>query len=898
VVNGSVSINNATLNLVNNFVGVLPEADEYVIIANDGADAVVGTFTGLPSNTAIPFNGQDVFIYYDGGDGNDVVLVVDSTPTAICMDITVQLDATGNVAILPSEVDGGSFDPDGPVTLSIDIASFTCANVGPNTVTLTVTDSTGNTSTCTSTVTVEDNVAPVANCAAPFTIQLDANGIASITVGDIDNASTDACGIASTTIDVTDFTCADVGANTITLTVTDVNGNTSTCTTIVTVEDNVAPIANCAAPFTIQLDANGMASITVGDIDNGSTDACGIVSTTIDVTDFTCADVGANTITLTVTDVNGNTSTCTTTVTVEDNVAPIANCAAPFTVQLDANGMASITVGDIENGSTDACGIVSTTIDVTDFTCADVGANTITLTVTDVNGNTSTCTTIVTVEDTVAAIIACPADITVNTLLGECIAVVTYATPIAFDTCGVASVVLTSGLPSGSQFPVGPNVVEYTATDVNGNTSVCSFTITVVDNELPMAVCQDITIQLNAAGDAMIAVGDVDGGSTDNCGVATTSIDIDTFDCSDVGPNNVTLTVIDVNGNVSTCVAVVTVEDVTPPVVVCMDITVQLDATGTVSIIGSDVDGGSTDTCGIASYDLDIDTFDCSNVGANTVILTVTDVNGNESTCTAVVTVEDLIAPDLVCMDITLELGADGTAMITPADVISSASDNCGILTSAVSVVDFDCSDIGTPVTIAVFVIDNNGNSSTCNAVVTVVDLLAPLVTCPSDITVDPGVGNLFYEVPDYFALGEATAADNCTDPVTILSQDPAPGTLLSDGVYTVTMIAEDEYGNIGTCNFLLTIESVLGINDVDVSLETIFMYPNPAQDYVMLSNPQALDLDSADIFDIKGRLIQTIDLSSMGIERVIDVSNLNAAVYTVVIRSGQGKIYKQLLKE
>ena len=44
-----------------------------------------------------------------------------------------------------------------------------------------------------------------------------------------------------------------------------------------------------------------------------------------------------------------------------------------------------------------------------------------------------------------------------------------------------------------------------------------------------------------------------------------------------------------------------------------------------------------------------------------------------------------------------------------------------------------------------------------------------------------------------------------------LLSQDPAAGTLLPDGVYTVTMTAEDEYGNIGTCTFELTVESVLG---------------------------------------------------------------------------------------
>ena len=80
------------------------------------------------------------------------------------------------------------------------------------------------------------------------------------------------------------------------------------------------------------------------------------VTVSIDQEDFTCADLGDNTITLTVTDNAGNSSTCTTTVTVEDNVAPVANCVAPFTVQLDANGQASITADDVDDGSSDNCG--------------------------------------------------------------------------------------------------------------------------------------------------------------------------------------------------------------------------------------------------------------------------------------------------------------------------------------------------------------------------------------------------------------------------------------------------------------------------------------------------------------------------------------------------------------
>ncbi|HET8804368.1 MAG TPA: HYR domain-containing protein, partial [Aequorivita sp.] len=704
---------------------------------------------------------------------------------------------------------------------------------------------------------------------------------------------------ASTTIDIDTFDCSNVGDNTVTLTVTDNNGNISTCTTVVTVEDNVAPIANCAAPFTIQLDANGNASITLADIENGSTDACGIASTTIDIDTFDCSNVGDNTVTLTVTDNNGNISTCTTVVTVEDNVAPIANCAALFTIQLDANGNASITVADIENGSTDACGIASTTIDIDTFDCSNVGPNNVTLTVTDVNGNISTCTTVVTVEDSIAPTIVCPANITANVDAGDCFATVSFSMPIAIDNCGIATVVQTMGDPSGSQFPVGVSTIEFTATDVNGNTNTCSFTITVTDNEAPVAVCQNITIQLDASGNATITAADVDGGSTDQCGVASISIDTNSFDCSNVGDNNVILTVTDVNGNVSTCTAIVTVEDVTAPVVACQNITVELDPiTGTLTIDGTDIDNGSTDACGIASYDLDINTFDCSNIGDNTVVLTVTDVNGNTETCSAIVTVEDNTSPVLVCQDFTLELGADGTATLSPSDVIASNDDACGILTTAVDITQFSCADIGTPVTVQVFSQDNNGNLSTCTATVTAVDLLAPVLTCPADQTVDPGQGNLFYILPNYFATGEATAVDNCTDPVTITTQDPAVGTPLSDGTYTITLTATDEYGNTSTCEFELIVESRLGTGDNSQSLGTISIYPNPAKGNVTIGNPQSLALESANIYDLTGRLVQTFNLKGMATAKTLNVDNLAAATYVVIIKGKEGQITKRLIKE
>ena len=240
---------------------------------------------------------------------------------------------------------------------------------------------------------------------------------------------------------------------------------------------------------------------------------------------------------------------------------------------------------------------------------------------------------------------------------------------------------------------------------------------------------------------------------------------------------------------------------------------------------------------------------------------------------------------------------SDGSATFVEIPGGPLSFDACGITILAVDVTEVTCADIGTPIVITVFASDASGNIAACTSTVTVVDVLAPVVTCPADITVDPGVGNLFYEVPDYFGTGEATALDNCTDPLTLLSQDPAAGTLLPDGVYTVTMTAEDEYGNIGTCTFTLTVESVLGLDDNELDI-AISMYPNPAETQVTITNSSNIQLEKAAIYDMNGKLIQQVDLSLMTGEKVIDVSYLSAGVYVVQITSDESSAVKRLIKE
>ena len=326
------------------------------------------------------------------------------------------------------------------------------------------------------------------------------------------------------------------------MTVTDVNGNSSTCSTTITVEDNVAPVAVCQN-ITVQLDNTGTASITPAQVNNGSSDACGIASLALDITSFSCANVSGNTVVLTVTDVNTNSSTCSATVTIEDNVAPIAICQN-VTVQLDNTGNGGTTAAAVNNGSSDNCAIASLVLSQTAFVCSEVGANTEVLTVTDVNGNSTTCTTTVTVEDNVA----------------------------------------------------------------------------------PVAICQNVTVQLDNTGNGGTTAALVNNGSSDACGIASLALSQTAFVCSEVGANTEILTVTDVNGNSTTCSTTVTVEDNVAPIAICQNVTVQLDNTGNGGTTAALVNNGSSDACGIASLVLSQTAFVCAEVGANTEILTVTDV--------------------------------------------------------------------------------------------------------------------------------------------------------------------------------------------------------------------------------------------------------------------------------
>ncbi|WP_223154786.1 HYR domain-containing protein, partial [Aestuariibaculum sediminum] len=487
-------------------------------------------------------------------------------------------------------------------------------------------------------------------------------GNASITAADIDNGSNDACGIKSLALDNTAFTCANVGPNSVTLTVTDNNDNTATCSATVTVQDTTAPIITCPSPATAFTSDDGLGNCSTN-VNLGTpsaTDNCTAsgdiiftarIGTTIINPNTHLFPRGTSTVIWTATDENGNTSlTCNQTVTVTDNEAPLISCPTPNafydTDTGECNATLSFTATATDNCRTSPT--ISYRIGVNPITFPydfPIGTTTVTAVANDGYGQTSSCDFNVIVQDNENPTIICPSDKNVNFAANCGYTLLDYTSEaLTGDNCDT-NVIVTQNPAPGTVIS-GTTTITLTATDNYSNNTSCSFKVIPADITPPVANCKDITIELSALGSATIAASDINNGSVDACGIANMTVSPMSFNCSNVGPNPVEFTVYDDAGNSDTCQATVTVIDNTKPTMLCNDYVVVMDAISrTASIAPSDVDNGSNDACGLASLTVNPsiiyeDPANVGNVTYHNVILTATDNNGNTNTCEVTVTVE------------------------------------------------------------------------------------------------------------------------------------------------------------------------------------------------------------------------------------------------------------------
>lgn len=751
-------------------------------------------------------------------------------------------------------------------------------NQGVTNVVWTATDDASNTSSCSYNVTVVDNEDPSILSCGPGsnqTVNTDFGNCSYTHVGSSwDASASDNCSLSSISYSLNGATSGsgttlngvvfNVGITTVTWTATDVNGNSEVCVFQVTVNDSQAPVISSCGPT-----SNQVVNVTPGlcnythsgsTWDAIATDNCGVSTISYTLTGATSGtgtslsgtsfNIGTTNVTWSVEDNNGNISTCNFNVNVIDNEDPvISSCggSGTETVNVNASSCTYTHSGTAWNAiASDNCTVTSLVYTLTGATSGtgttlsgvtfNVGTTTVVWTATDAVGNTTTCTFNVEVIDNInPSFTSCGAggNQSVDSDPGTCSYTHSGSAwdATASDNCTVTNISYTlTGATSGTgttlngvTFGLGVTNVLWTATDVSGNISTCSFNVTVVDKENP------VIVNCGAGGTQTV---NADPGScsythtgtawnvtaSDNCSSTTSSYVLTgatsatgtgslANEVFNVGTTTVTWTVTDGSGNSVNCSFLVVVEDTQLPVISsCGAPGPQVVNTDpgvcTYSHTGSTWDAAATDNCTTVtmSYTLTGATSSSGtgslngatfNTGITNVIWKATDVSGNISNCSFTVEVIDNEPPVVnACVpDITAN-AAPGSCSAVVNWSAPDITDNCSlnIISSHAS---GDVFNTGTTV-VTYTATDNAGNAVTCSFNVTVVDAEAPTISCNADIETCDSI--VTYSAP--------IVGDNCGVQSVSMIAGLSSGSIFPVGNTTVTYEVIDVSGLTNTCSF------------------------------------------------------------------------------------------------
>ncbi|MCG8403966.1 MAG: HYR domain-containing protein [Phycisphaerales bacterium] len=318
------------------------------------------------------------------------------------------------------------------------------------------------------------------------------------------------------------------------------------------------------------------------------------------------------------------------------------------------------------------------------------------------------------------------------------------------------------------------------------------------DNNDPTIECPDDLV-VNTDDDDCVAT-EVSLGSPvadDFCGVDTVTDNAP--DSFPLGETTVTWTVTDTSGRMATCEQIVTVEDNQDPTISdCpSDPNVSTDP-GACTAEVTWTPPTADDNCNVASFISSHDPGDTFPVGSTIVTYTATDDAGNARECSFDVHVFDEEDPTITCpADVTVstdpgECSASGLDLGAP-----DTDDNCGVddVTN-----DAPASFPAGETTVVTWTVtDTNGNTETCEQLVTVNDDEDPTITCPTNVTVSTDAGECTASGVD---LGAPATGDNCGVDG-LINDAPAVFPL---GTTTVTWTVNDEDGNTATCQQTVTV--------------------------------------------------------------------------------------------
>ena len=781
---------------------------------NSGAVTVI-QIAGPISGSVFPVGTTTVTFQVEDTSGNTAtcsfdVIVTDNEAPEITSgaNITQNVDVDSCSATVEYELPTATDNCEGvEVTLTEGLASGSEFPLGETTVTYTATDASGNKVTTTFTVTVVDNIAPEITCINDIFETVVSGGTTAVVTYDAPVASDNCSYTIEQTAGLASGSEFPLGTTTNTFVVTDGAGNTATCSFTVTITDDEDPSLECPAPITVNVDEGVCGAVvefsTPEGFDNSGDVTVTQIAGPVSGSEFT---VGTTTVTFRVEDASGNIATCSFDVTVNDNEAPEITSVANITQNVDVDSCSATVEYELPTATDNCEGVtVALTKGLASGSEFPLGETKVTYTATDASGNEVTTTFTVTVVDNIAPEITCTNDIFDTVEENGTTAVITYDAPVASDNCSY-TVEQTTGLASGSEFPLGTTTNTFVVIDGAGNTASCSFTVTITDDEEPTITCPaPINVNVNAGiCGAVVEFATPEG--FDNSGDVTVTqiegpVSGDTFP---VGTTTVTFQVEDASGNTATCSFDVTVTDNEAPEITSIaNITQNVDVDSCSATVEYELPT-ATDNCEGVTVTLTEGLASGSEfpLGETTVTYTATDASGNKMTTTFTVTVVDNIVPEITCTnDISETVVSGGTTAVVTYDA-PVASDNCSYTVEQTAGL-ASGSEFPLGTTTNTFVVtDAAGNTATCSFDVTITDDEEPTITCPApiNVNVDEGICGAVveFDTPEGF--------DNSGDVTVTQIAGPMSGSEFTIGTTTVTFQVEDASGNTATCSFDVTV--------------------------------------------------------------------------------------------
>ena len=508
-----------------------------------------------------------------------------------------------------------------------------------------------------------------------------------------------------------------------------------------------------------------------------------------------------------------------------DNVPPMVTCPADTVLNaLPQQCMA--TYNPVAPIATDACGSIGNIFITPITTVFNAGQPTVlTYTVSDEANNTATCSFTVTVNETTPPqILTCPTSPILANANSLCQANVSWATPTFADACGLLDTII-HDYDSGGLFTFGPTQVNYTATDLAGNQSTCTFEVIVRDVTPPTLTCPLDTVITPASG-CSATVNFTAPVASDFCDMNLTVVcSINSGTVFNTGVTPVTCAVLDSSGNLAQCVFTVTILDAVAPTFPngCPTNINAVSASGNCGANPTWLAPSVLDNCDqsvtLMPSQASGTFFDVPN-SPHTVIYTATDDLGNTATCSFTVTVADTTKPVLTncpTLPLLVVLPVD-SCTVTLSWTPPTVADNCGADSVTVT---FNLSPGIFPTgdtTVVYTATDASGNVSTCAFNVSVKDVVPPQIDCPTapiPVPVPSPCG-----VTPVWTL--PTATDNCTPEADLVyTTDYLPGDTFDAGTTTFVVRVTDASGNFDECT--LTVNNNVTPRFTDIP-DTIFV--------------------------------------------------------------------------